>query len=84
MHNSFVLLSCILRSEFIFLDIETNFDNIEFQLPGIFSFEMIYFIVQIKYYKFKSIFSATSFKILNDVTLCTLSIIRNVNILSLS
>ena len=37
----------------------------------------IYFMVQIKYYKSKGVFNATSIKILNDVALCTLSYPQN-------
>ena len=34
-------------------------------------------MVQIKYYKSKGVFNATSIKILNDVALCTLSYPQN-------
>lgn len=40
--HAFIMYTYI-RIHFFFLDGDTNFDNIEFQLPGRFSFEMILF-----------------------------------------
>ncbi len=40
-------------------------------------FEIIHFMIQIKYYKSKSVFNITLFKILNDITLCTISLPKN-------